>query len=242
MNATTALVVRIFIIGLLAISVADAGDRKDQPAKLSKKPVDIEMRQLEGIWEQRFIYRGKWQGMLQSEVVLNNDKLNMNVLNQNSDPSLIPSRGISNVRHVIDTWTFDSDWGNYGTGNLVLTQQAKDNYAGYAYKDGAQHGANEWVRVANLVARHQKTSNGRLVNIYESTDTFVVTLVEAPESGTAIETAGFEYQHPKLVLKLGGNSGTQTERKLFTASSWTIPKDRINRIAEAEISIQHVAN
>lgn len=234
-------IVRISLTGLLIVSAAQASDRKKQPSDDSKATAAVQTHELEGIWEQRFVYRGRWQGMLQSEVTLKDGKLFMNVLNQTTDPSLIPSQGISNVKHVVDIWTFDSDWGNYGTGNFVLKQQSKDNYSGYAFKDGAEHGANEWIRVANVVALRKKASNGRYVNIYESNDSFMVTLVSASESGGEFQSAGCDYQHPKLVLKLQGNSKKPSESTLSTTSSWTIPNDHIGRIADVEISIQQVA-
>lgn len=231
-------IVRISLTGLLIVSAAQAADRKKQPPDDSKATAAVQTHELEGIWEQRFVHQGRWQVMLQSEVILQDGSLSMNVLNQKSGPTLIPSLGISNVRHVVDTWTFDSDWGSYGTGNFVLKQQSKDNFTGYAFQDGVERGANEWIRVANLMARHQKTSNGRLVNIYESNEAYVITLVNVSATKAANEPVGFDYQHPKLVLRLQRNSGEPTEPRLFSTSSWTIPRERVNRITDVDIRVQ----
>lgn len=238
MNFALKHIVRISLTGLLIVSAAQASDRKKLPSDDSKATAAVQTHELEGIWEQRFLYLGRWQGMLQSEVTLQDRKLSMNVLKQNSDPNLIPSLGISNVRHVVDIWTFDSDWGSYGTGNFVLKKQSNDNFAGYAFKDGVEHGANEWTRVAKLITRHQKTSNGRSVNVYESDDEYVITLVNDPTAEAANEPAGFDYQHPTLVLRVRRNSVQSTEQKHFSASSWTIPKERIDRIADIDIRVQ----
>lgn len=228
-------IARISLIGMLILSAAQASERIKLPSDNSKADPAVQTNELEGIWEQRFIYQGRWQGMLQSEVTLSDNKLSMNVLKQNSDPTIIQSRGISNVRKVVDIWTFDSDWGVYGTGNFVLKQQSKDQFVGYAYKDGMERGANEWIRVANLIARRQKTSNGSLVNIYESKDAYIFTLVNDSATETAKEPVGFDYQHPKLVLRLRSNNG---DSRLFSTPSWTIPKERIKSISDVEVRIQ----
>ena len=217
------------VLSVMCIGHVSSAKERESRSTFTKEPTHA----LAGIWEQRFIYDGRWQTVLSAELVSRGSRLSMPVLDQRVDGRLINSRGIFNVKHVLEIWTFDSDWGPSGTGNFVLRQQSIDRYTGHAYLDGRDVGINEWVRVAKLVETGRRVGNDDSVNIYESNDELIVTL--NGDSGT-LEPVGCECLNGKLTLT-ARRVNRQTAELL--KCHWRIAKSQCppNRIKRIELQV-----
>lgn len=145
---------------------------------------------LVGVWEQKILSGGQWEsGGLYEFEVQPGGKPRMNIIAQPLRPTLINSRGLSNVRVVGDVWTFDSDWGRNGVGSFQLERDSEGRFIGHAYRRQQKLDLNEWVRVGTLLKRDVYAHGGKTVTTYRAKNRLIVThTTKAPRGSFVAST------------------------------------------------------
>jgi hypothetical protein len=189
---------------------------------------------LTGIWQQKMLSAGTWQDGGIEEVTTKGDQLRMLPLSH--IPTMINSRGISNVQHILDIWTFDSDWGDYGIGNFQLTRETDDRYVGYAYQGGVRLNANVWTRIATPAIQRLATENGHVVDVFESGTSWYLVNSESGYGSVLDGVNKFELRDSLLSLTLNSSSKREGSPPR-SAAHWVIPKSKVADIKAVRITL-----
>lgn len=222
------------VTSCVTILAFQPSERNSKPRKNGEEKSSVTYP-LEGIWEQRFAFKGRWTGVIKVEVTHNGDSYSMVLADRLEDDGLISSLGISNVNHVIDTWTFDSNWGSYGIGNFVLQRQSDDRYAGYSYQDGLQLTVNEWVRIAKPLEGEWTTGNKESIKVYESATSWLI-VGKGKNPNASLKATGYQYASP--VLRLHSKVADRPNGSDSNLPAiWEIPKTEVPDLTATRIEL-----
>lgn len=100
-----------------------------------------------GEWAQFVLDTDAWRPLGIYRVELADGKYQMTPVKQSEGPSVIQSKGLTDVRFSGEDWSFNSDWGSEGVAQFRLRRAAQGVYLGWSYLREEKRNFNMWVLV-----------------------------------------------------------------------------------------------